>query len=84
MKFKLFFLASLLIYSCTNSDNESISLFDFLPADSRLIIDINDLNNTKEILNNNKLLPIVLSTSKEISNQLSILSNPNSEREGLL
>ena len=70
MRFKLFFLASLLIYSCTNSDKEAISLFNFLPTDSKVIININDLNNTKEILNNNSILPIVLSTSKEISNQL--------------
>ena len=45
MKFKLFFLASLLIYSCTNSDKEAISLLNFLPSDSRVIININNLNN---------------------------------------
>ena len=83
MRFKLFFLVALLIHSCTNSDKEAISLFNFLPSDSNVIISINDLNNTKEILNNNKLLPIVLSTSKEISNQLGLLSNNNSDRKGL-
>ena len=83
MRFKLFFLVVLSIYSCTNSDKEAISLFNFLPSDSNVIISINDLNNTKEILNNNKLLPIVLSTSKEISNQLGLLSNNNSDRKGL-
>jgi len=84
MKLRLFFLALLLIYSCTNSNNKTISLFNFIPSDSRVVISINDLNNTKDILKNNKLLPIVLSTSKEISNQLSLLSNKNSEKEGLL
>jgi len=84
MRFKLFLLTSLLIYSCTGSDKEAISLFNFLPTDSKIIININDLNNTKEILNNNKLLPIVSPLSKIISNQLSLLSNNNSEREGLL
>ena len=84
MRFKLFLLTSLLIYSCTGSDKEAISLFNFLPTDSIVIININDLNNTKEILNNNKLLPIVSPLSKIISNQLSLLSNNNSEREGLL
>ena len=83
MRFKLFFLAVLLIYSCTNSDKEAISLFNFLPTDSKVIISVNDLNNTKEILNKNSLLPIVLSTSKEISNQLDLLSNNNSDRKGL-
>ena len=83
MRFKLFFLVALLIHSCTNSDKEAISLFNFLPSDSNVIISINDLKNTKEILNNNKLLPIVLSTSKEISNQLGLLSNNNSDRKGL-
>ena len=83
MKFRLFFLLLLLIYSCTNSDKEDISLFKFLPTDSKVIININDLNNTKEILNNNMLLPIVLSTSKEISNHLNLLSNNNSDRKGL-
>tara|TARA_X000000950_G_scaffold252679_1_gene314999 strand:+ start:757 stop:3069 length:2313 start_codon:yes stop_codon:yes gene_type:complete len=48
-----------------------------------VIVNINDLNNTKDILNNNEVLPILLSTSKEISNQLDLLSNKNSEREGL-
>ena len=84
MRFKLFLLTSLLIYSCTGSEKEAISLFNFLPTDSTVIININDLNNTKEILNNNKLLPIVSPLSKIISNQLSLLSNNNSEREGLL
>ena len=83
MRFKLFFLVSLSIYSCTNSDKEAISLFNFLPSDSNVIISINDLNNTKEILNKNRLLPVLLSTSKEISNQLSLLSNNNSDRKGL-
>ena len=83
MRFKLFFLAALLIYSCTNSDKEAISLFNFLPTDSKVIISINDLNNTKEILNKNRLLPVVLSTSNEISNQLGLLSNNNSDRKGL-
>jgi len=83
MRFKLFLLTSLLIYSCTGSEKEAISLFNFLPTDSTVIININDLNNTKEILNNNKLLPIVSPLSKIISNQLSLLSNNNSEREGL-
>ena len=84
MKFKLFFIASFLIYSCSNSDNETISLFNFLPSDSRLVISVNDLNNTKDILKENKLLPVVLSKSKEISTQLNLLSNKNSDREGLL
>ena len=51
MKFKLFLLASLLIFSCNSSDNVSISLYNFLPNESSVIININDLNNTKEILN---------------------------------
>ena len=84
MKFKLFFLASFLIYSCSNSNNETISLFNFLPSDSRVVISVNNLNNTKDILKNNKLLPIVLLKSKEISTQLNLLSNKNSDREGLL
>ena len=83
MRFKLFFLVALLVHSCTNYNKEAISLFNFLPTDSKVIISINDLNNTKEILNKNGLLPVVLSTSKEISNQLNLLSNNNSDRKGL-
>ena len=84
MKFKLFILASLLIYSCNSSDNESISLYNLLPNESSVIININDLNNTKEILNKNKILPIVFSSTKEISTQLNLLSNKNSAKEGIL
>ena len=84
MKFKLFILASLLIFSCNSSDNESISLYNLLPNESSVIININDLNNTKEILNKNKILPIVFSSTKEISTQLNLLSNKNSAKEGIL
>ena len=63
MKFKSLLLASILFYSCNNSDNELISLYSFLPEDSMVIVNINDLDNTKEILDNNKLLPNVLSLS---------------------
>ncbi len=83
MKFKILFLSLLLIYSCTNYKEETISLFNFLPSDSKVIVNVNDLNNTKDILSNNAVLPILLSTSKEISDQLNLLSNKNSEREGL-
>ena len=74
MKFKLLLLASLLVYSCNNSDNEFISLYSFLPEDSSVIVNINNLNNTKEILDNNELLPSVLSSTHEISAQLNLLS----------
>ena len=84
MKFKLFLLASLLIFSCNSSDNESISLYNLLPNESSVIININDLSNTKEILNKNKILPIVFSSTKEISTQLNLLSNKNSAKEGIL
>ena len=84
MKFKLFPMALLLIYSCNSSDDESISLYNFLPSDSNVIIKINDLNNTKEILNKNKLLPGVLSSTKEISTKLDLLSSKNSDSKGIL
>ena len=84
MKFKLFLITSLLIYSCNSSDNESISLYNFLPIDSKVIININDLNKTKEILNKNNLLPSILLSTKEISSQLNLLSNKNSDRGGIL
>ena len=84
MKFKLFLLASLLIYSCNNSDNEFISLYSFLPEDSSVIVNINNLNNTKEILDNNELLPSVLSSTHEISAQLNLLSKKKSDKNGIL
>ena len=84
MKFKLFLLASLLIYSCNNSDNEFISLYSFLPEDSSVIVNINNLNNTKEILDNNELLPNVLSSTQEISAQLNLLSKKKSDKNGIL
>ena len=84
MKFKLLLLASMLFYSCNNSDNELISLYSFLPEDSMVIVNINNLGNTKEILDNNKLLPNVLSSTQEISAQLNILSKKNSDKKGIL
>ena len=84
MKFKLFLLASLLVYSCNNSDNEFISLYSFLPEDSSVIVNINNLNNTKEILDNNELLRSVLSSTHEISAQLNLLSKKKSDKNGIL
>ena len=84
MKFKSLLLASMLFYSCNNSDNELISLYSFLPEDSMVIVNINDLDNTKEILDNNKLLPNVLSSTQEISIQLNLLSKKNSDKKGIL
>ena len=84
MKFKLFLMASLLVYSCNNSDYEIISLYSFLPEDSSVIVNINNLENTKEILENNKLLPSVLSSTQEISTQLNLLSKKNSDKNGIL
>ena len=84
MKFKLFLLSSLLVYSCNNSDDEFISLYSLLPEDSSVVVNINDLDDTKEILYNNELLPSVLSSTQEISAQLNLLSKKNSDKKGIL
>ena len=61
---------------------KSINLFEIIleenPHNSEIIININDLSNTKEILTNNKLLPTIVSSTKEISSKLNLLSNKNS------
>ena len=84
MKFKLFLLSSLLVYSCNNSDDEFISLYSLLPEDSSVVVNINDLDDTKEILYNNELLPSVLSSTQEISAQLNLLSKKKSDKKGIL
>ena len=44
----IFFATS--IFSCSDINNSNISSFNFLPADSEVIFNINNLRNTKEIL----------------------------------
>ena len=84
MKLKLFLLTSLLVFSCNNLDNQFISLYSFLPDESFVIVSINNLDNTKEILNKNNLLPGVISSTQEISEQLNLLSKKNSDKKGIL
>ena len=44
------FVSLTLISSCSNINNEEKSTFSFLPDESEVILIINDLNNTKQIL----------------------------------
>ena len=74
---------SVLFFSCSDVNN-NISSFSYLPSESEVILNINNLSNTKEILSKNKNLDNILSSKSKILEQLYSLSNKNSNNSGLL
>ena len=86
MKFsiKIILFAFLLISgSCNKIDNENISELDFIPVESIKLVNINDLDNTKKILEKNQLLLNLYPNSKLVLSNLSLLSN-NYTKKGVL
>jgi hypothetical protein len=83
---KTLFLFTLLALSnsCSDINNKNISSLNYLPAESELILNINDLNNTKEILSKNKNLSSISISKSKILAQLNSLSNEYSNNSGLL
>ena len=83
---KIIFLFTLLALfnSCSDINNKNISSLNYLPAESELILNINDLNNTKEILLKNKNLSSISISKSKILAQLNSLSNEYSNNSGLL
>ena len=75
MKFisKLFLSFLFLIYSCSSYQETLISGLDLLPSDSSIIININDIDTTRKILNENLLVNAIYPTYKSITKKLSIL-----------
>ena len=75
MKFiSKFFLSFLfLIYSCSSDQETLISGLDLLPSDSSIIININDIDTTRKILNENLLVNAIYPKYKSITKKLSIL-----------
>ena len=74
---KIIFLFSLLVLfiSCSDLNNKNISSLNYLPAESELILNINDLKNTKEILLKNENLSSISISKSKILAQLNSLSN---------
>lgn len=83
-KVTLIFITSVLFFSCSDINNKDISPFNFLPPESEVILNINNLNNTKEILSKNKNLSNISSSKNKILNQLNSLSKKKSNNSGLL
>ena len=76
MKFSKLILSFLfLIYSCNSEQEFILSGLDLLPSNSSLIININDIDNTREILNENLLLNAIYPMSESIINKLEILAD---------
>jgi len=85
MKKILFHFALFALFnSCSDINNKNISSLNYLPAESELILNINDLNNTKEILLKNKKLSSISISKSKILTQLNLLSNEYSNSSGLL
>ena len=80
---KFLFFILLMFCSCSNIDSRTSSSLSFVPADSDIIININDINNTKEFLSRNKTFSDIISSKKLILNQLNNLSSINSVSEGI-
>ena len=83
---KIIFLlvTSVFYYSCSVSKNDNISSLNFLPVESEVIFNINNLKNTKEILCRNKTLGSISPSKNKILEQLNLLSNKSSNSSGLL
>ena len=83
---KIIFLFTLLalLNSCSGINNKDVSSLNFLPIDSELILNINDLINTKEILSKNKNLSNISFSKSKVLDQLNSLSNEYSNNSGLL
>jgi len=83
---KIIFLFTLLALfnSCSDINNKNISSLNYLPAESELILNINDLKNTKEILLKNENLSSISISKSKILTQLNSLSNEYSNNSGLL
>ena len=83
---KIIFLlvTSVFYYSCSFSKNDNISSLNFLPVESEVIFNINNLKNTKEILCRNKTLGSISPSKNKILEQLNLLSNKSSNSSGLL
>ena len=75
MKFigKFFLTFLFLIYSCSSNQETLISGLDLLPSDSSIIININDIDTTRKILNENLLVNAIYPKYKSITKKLSIL-----------
>lgn len=85
MKKTIFLYTLLALFnSCSDINNKNISSLNYLPAESELILNINDLNNTKEILSKNKNLSSISISKSKILAQLNSLSNEYSNNSGLL
>ena len=54
--FKILFISTFFILSCNELENQNISNIDFVPFDSNILLNINDLTSTNEIL---KLNPVI-------------------------
>ena len=83
-KIILLFTFLALLNSCSGINNKDISSLNFLPLDSELILNINDLINTKEILSKNKNLSNISFSKSKVLDQLNSLSNEYSDNSGLL
>ncbi len=84
IKIRFLYISFIIFFSCTKSTVNEVSYFGFLPDESKIIIKINDLNNTLKILDQNELLDNILLNKKIILSQLKYLSNENKEGHGLL
>ena len=83
-KIIILFTLLALLNSCSGINNKDVSSLNFLPIDSELILNINDLTNTKEILSKNKNLSNISFSKSKVLDQLNSLSNEYSDNSGLL
>ena len=83
-KIIILFTLLALLNSCSGINNKDVSSLNFLPLDSELILNINDLINTKEILSKNINLSNISFSKSKVLDQLNSLSNEYSDNSGLL
>ena len=81
--FKILFISTFFILSCNELENQNISNIDFVPVDSNILLNINDLTSTNEILKSNPVISKFYSEKDLIASKINDLTIDKS-KNGIL
>ena len=81
---RIILLLLILFISCNQKAEKKDSMLDLIPNDSKIVVQINDLNYIKSFINNNQLFSITNFANDSLNNLINRINIDESKNSGLL